>query len=78
MTKPTPIDGKKVVKLLERMGYTHKTQKGVQIFEREGNVKNIMVPLRDWTPALLNQVLIKVSDQTGVSIDDLKKMMNEP
>jgi hypothetical protein len=49
------------------------------VFERPGNVKKIMIrQLSKLTPALLNDILIKVSDQTEISVDNLKSMMNEP
>ena len=80
MTKPAPIDGKKLLKLLEKLGYENKTTKGTyMVFQRSGNVKNLMIrQLSELTPALLNEILIKVSDQTDVPIENLKNMMNEP
>jgi predicted RNA binding protein YcfA (HicA-like mRNA interferase family) len=80
MTKPAPIDGKKLVKLLEKLGYVNKTTKGTyMVFERPGNVKNLMIrQLSELTPALLNEILMKVSDQTDIPIENLKNMMNEP
>jgi len=80
MTKPAPIDGKKLLKLLEKLGYENKTTKGTyMVFERQGNAKNLMIrQLSQLTPALLNEILIKVSDQTDVPIENLKNMMNEP
>ncbi len=80
MTKSAPIDGKKLLKLLEKLGYANKTTKGTyMVFERPGNVKNLMIrQLSELTPALLNEILTKVSDQTDVPIENLKNMMNEP
>jgi len=80
MTKPAPIDGKKLLKLLEKLGYENKTTKGTyMVFQRPGNVKNLMIrQLSQLTPALLNEILIKVSDQTDVPIEILKNMMSEP
>ena len=80
MTKPAPIDGKKLLKLLEKLGYENRTTKGTyMVFQRPGNVKNLMIrQLSELTPALLNEILIKVSDQTDVPIENLKNMMNEP
>ncbi|MCD1295896.1 hypothetical protein CUJ83_12910 [Methanocella sp. CWC-04] len=79
MTKQAPIEPQKLVKLLEKLGYVNKTTDGLHaIFQREGNVKSIMIQqTRDLTPALLKQVLIKVSDQTGVSINTLNDMLKE-
>jgi predicted RNA binding protein YcfA (HicA-like mRNA interferase family) len=80
MAKPAPIDEKKLLKLLEKLGYINKTRGGTyMVFERPGNVKKIMIrQLSKLTPALLNDILIKVSDQTEISVDNLKSMMNEP
>jgi predicted RNA binding protein YcfA (HicA-like mRNA interferase family) len=79
MAKPAAIDGKKLVKLLEKLGYINKTKKGTyMVFERPGNDKNIMIrQLSELTPALLNDILTKVSDQTAIPIENLKSMMNE-
>jgi predicted RNA binding protein YcfA (HicA-like mRNA interferase family) len=80
MVKPAPIDGKKLLKLLEKLGYINKTQGGTyMVFEKPGNVKKIMIrQLSELTPALLNDILTKVSDQTEIPIENLKSMMNEP
>lgn len=80
MAKPAPIDEKKLLKLLDKLGYINKTRGGTyMVFERPGNVKKIMIrQLSKLTPALLNDILIKVSDQTEISVDNLKSMMNEP
>ncbi len=80
MVKPAAIDGKKLVKLLEKLGYINRTQNGTyMVFERPGNIKKIMIrQLSELTPALLNDILAKVSDQTEISIENLKSMMNEP
>jgi predicted RNA binding protein YcfA (HicA-like mRNA interferase family) len=79
MTKPAAIDKKKLLKLLEKLGYINKTKGGTyMVFERPGNVKKIMIrQLSELTPALLNEVLAKVSDQTEISVEKLKSMMNE-
>jgi predicted RNA binding protein YcfA (HicA-like mRNA interferase family) len=80
MVKPAAIDKEKLLKLLEKLGYINKTKKGTyMVFERPGNIKKIMIrQLSELTPALLNEILAKVSDQTEISIDSLKSMMNEP
>jgi predicted RNA binding protein YcfA (HicA-like mRNA interferase family) len=80
MAKPAAIDEKKLLKLLEKLGYINKTQGGTyMVFERPGNVKKIMIrQLSELTPALLNDILTKVSDQTAIPIENLKSMMNEP
>jgi predicted RNA binding protein YcfA (HicA-like mRNA interferase family) len=80
MTKPAAIDKNKLLKLLEKLGYVNKTQGGTyMVFERQGNVKKIMIrQLSELTPALLNDILLKVSDQTEISVENLKSMMNEP
>jgi hypothetical protein len=80
MAKPAAIDEKKLLKLLEKLGYINKTRGGTyMVFERPGNVKKIMIrQLSELTPALLNDILTKVSDQTEVPIEKLKSMMNEP
>jgi predicted RNA binding protein YcfA (HicA-like mRNA interferase family) len=80
MTKPAAIDEKKLLKLLEKLGYLNKTQKGTyMVFERPGNIKKLMIrQLSELTPALLNDILAKVSDQTEIPIENLKSMMNEP
>jgi predicted RNA binding protein YcfA (HicA-like mRNA interferase family) len=80
MVKPAAIDGKKLLKLLEKLGYINKTQGGTyMVFEKPGNVKKIMIrQLSELTPALLNDILTKVSDQTEIPIENLKSMMNEP
>ena len=79
MTKPAAIDKNKLLKLLEKLGYINKTQGGTyMVFERPGNVKKIMIrQLSELTPALLNDILSKVSDQTEISVETLKSMMNE-
>lgn len=80
MAKPAAIDGKKLLKLLEKLGYINKTQGGTyMVFEKPGNVKKIMIrQLSELTPAYLNDILTKVSDQTEIPIENLKSMMNEP
>jgi predicted RNA binding protein YcfA (HicA-like mRNA interferase family) len=80
MTKPAPIDEKKLMKLLEKLGYVNKGQKGTyKIFQRPGNVKNLMIrQSSELTPALLNEILTKVSDQTDIPIINLKRMMEDP
>lgn len=80
MAKPAPIDGKKLLKLLEKLGYINRTQDGTyMVFERPGNIKKLMIrQTSELTPALLNDILAKVSDQTEISIENLKSMMNEP
>lgn len=80
MVKPEAIDRKKLVKLLEKLGYINRTQGGTyMVFERPGNVKKIMIrQSSELIPALLNDILVKVSDQTEISVENLKRMMNEP
>ena len=78
--KPAPIDEKKLIKLLKNLGYVNKTTKGTyKVFERPGNVKNIMIrQSSELTPALLKEILSKVSDQTDIPVINLKRMMEEP
>lgn len=80
MVKPAAIDKKKLLKLLEKVGYINKTKSGTyMVFERPGNVKKIMIrQLSELTPALLNDILSKVSDQTEIPVENLKNMMDEP
>lgn len=79
MTKPAPVDKTKLLKLLEKLGYINRTQGGTyMVFERPGNIKKIMIRQQsELTPALLKDVLAKVSDQTEIPVEDLKNMMNE-
>jgi predicted RNA binding protein YcfA (HicA-like mRNA interferase family) len=80
MTKPATTDVKKLVKLLEKLGYVNKSGKGTyMVFERPGNAKNLMIrQASELSPALLNEILIRVSDQTDVPVENLKNMLNEP
>lgn len=80
MTKPAPIDEKKLIKLLEKLGYVNRTTKGTyKVFERPGNVKNIMIRQQsELTPALLKEILLKVSDQTDIPMINLKRMLEDP
>jgi hypothetical protein len=49
------------------------------VFERPGNAKNLMIrQASELTPALLNEVLKKVSDQTDIPMENLRNMINEP
>jgi len=79
MTKTPKIDVKKLVKLLEKIGYVNRTTKGTyMVFERSENVKSLMIrQSSELTPALLNEILLKVSDQTTIPVENLKRMMNE-
>jgi predicted RNA binding protein YcfA (HicA-like mRNA interferase family) len=71
------VSGIKFAKMLQRIGYSCVRQRGSHMIYRSGS-KHISVPRhRELDAGLLHGMLRTVSRQTGLSIDELIKMLSE-
>ena len=74
MPKIPVLNGKEVVKVLEKLGYTFSRQKGSHIIMFKNNVRSVPVPNHN---PISTGTLAKILKQVGIDTEKLKDLLKK-